>query len=148
MRLPAFFPGGPRLGSVTLFDGLTGQALQTWWGSADGERFGQALSGGCLQNGLLLNALEQILSARGFEIIGNLIVGDPEHCAEKIVHHIRTLGITHLNCFMQVGGLPIGRALKSMERFAAEVVPLVERELGPLDRLGTDRTPDLAAMEA
>ena len=82
------------------------------------------------------------------EIISNLIVGDPGHCAEKIVHHIRTLGITHLNCFMQVGGLPVGRALKSMERFAAEVVPLVEKELGPLDRLGTERTPDLAAMEA
>ena len=33
-----------------------------------------ALSGGCLQNGLLLNALEQILSARGFQVIGNLMI--------------------------------------------------------------------------
>ena len=32
-----------------------------------------ALSGGCLQNSLLLNALEQILSARGFNVIGNLM---------------------------------------------------------------------------
>ena len=32
-----------------------------------------ALSGGCLQNGLLLHALEQILSARGFKVIANLM---------------------------------------------------------------------------
>ena len=32
-----------------------------------------ALSGGCLQNGLLLNALERILSSRGLEVIGNLM---------------------------------------------------------------------------
>ena len=78
------------------------------------------------------------------EIIDNLIVGDPQHCAERVIHHIRSLGVTHFNCFMQVGGLPRDRALKSLERFGTEVIPLVERELGPLAQLGPVRDPEFA----
>ena len=61
----------------------------------------------------------------------NLVVGPPEYCAERIVEEIRTLNVSHYSCFMQVGSLDGRRALTSLERFGAEVLPLVEREIGP-----------------
>ena len=36
----------------------------------------------------------------------------------------------------QAGGSSLAAALRSIERFAAEVRPLLEREVGPLDRIG------------
>jgi hypothetical protein len=33
---------------------------------------------------------------------------------------------------MQFGGMEGGRALRSLERFGAEVVPIIERELGSI----------------
>jgi hypothetical protein len=34
------------------------------------------------------------------------------------------------------GGSSLATALRSIERFAAEVRPLLEREMGPLERIG------------
>ena len=38
--------------------------------------------------------------------------------------------MSDLSCFMQFGGMEGRRALRSLERFGAEVVPLLESELG------------------
>lgn len=65
------------------------------------------------------------------QIIDNVIIGSPEHCASRIVAEARTVKTSHLSCFMQFGGMEGGRALRSLERFGAEVVPIIERELGP-----------------
>ncbi|MBS0562885.1 MAG: LLM class flavin-dependent oxidoreductase [Proteobacteria bacterium] len=73
----------------------------------------------------------------------NLLIGDPHLVAEKLVAEIRALSPSHYNCFFQFGDMPIDRARRALERFGAEVLPLVERELGPLAALG--RVPDLAA---
>lgn len=60
----------------------------------------------------------------------NLVIGDPHLVAEKLVNEIRELGPTHLSCFMQIGSVEGKRALRSLSRFAAEVVPLMEKAFG------------------
>lgn len=66
----------------------------------------------------------------------NLVIGDPHLVAEKLVSEIRELGTTHLSCFMQIGTVDGRRALRSLSRFAAEVVPLMESAFGmPLDKV-------------
>ncbi|MCK0198939.1 LLM class flavin-dependent oxidoreductase [Ancylobacter sp. 6x-1] len=67
----------------------------------------------------------------------NLLIGDPHLVAEKLVREIRTLNPQHYNCFFQFGDMPVERARRSLERFGAEVLPLVEREVGPLSAIGT-----------
>jgi alkanesulfonate monooxygenase SsuD/methylene tetrahydromethanopterin reductase-like flavin-dependent oxidoreductase (luciferase family) len=70
------------------------------------------------------------------EIADRMIIGDPESCAEKLAAEFAALKPTHVSCFMAIPGLPQKRILKSMERFAGEVLPLVEKQLGPLARIG------------
>ena len=65
----------------------------------------------------------------------NVVIGSPEHCAERIAEEIRALKPRQYSCFMQIGSLEGGRALRSLERFAGEVIPLLEKELGPLASL-------------
>jgi len=62
----------------------------------------------------------------------NLVIGDPHLCAQKLVSEIRALGTTHLSVFTQIGTIPGARSRRSLERFARDVVPLIEAELGPL----------------
>ncbi|MBO1325479.1 LLM class flavin-dependent oxidoreductase [Acetobacter sp. TBRC 12305] len=65
----------------------------------------------------------------------NLLIGSPEYVAERLVNEIRTLKPSHYNCFFQFGDMPLARAKRSLERFSTEVLPLVEREVGPLSEL-------------
>ena len=48
---------------------------------------------------------------------------------------------------MQIGGLSGKRALRSLDRFGAEVIPLIEKELGPVAELMTT-APSPAAVPA
>jgi alkanesulfonate monooxygenase SsuD/methylene tetrahydromethanopterin reductase-like flavin-dependent oxidoreductase (luciferase family) len=66
----------------------------------------------------------------------NIIVGDPHYVAERIVREIKAFNPYHYSTFFQFGDLPIALARRSLERFGAEVIPLIEREVGPLDRIG------------
>jgi len=70
----------------------------------------------------------------------NLIIGDPHHVAERIAEEVRKLSPIHYNTFFQFGDMPIRRALRSLERFGAEVIPLLERAVGPLDAVGSPAT--------
>jgi alkanesulfonate monooxygenase SsuD/methylene tetrahydromethanopterin reductase-like flavin-dependent oxidoreductase (luciferase family) len=63
----------------------------------------------------------------------NLIIGDAHYVAERLVAEFRAFSPVHYNGFFQFGDMPIRRALRSLERFGAEVLPLIEAELGPLD---------------
>jgi alkanesulfonate monooxygenase SsuD/methylene tetrahydromethanopterin reductase-like flavin-dependent oxidoreductase (luciferase family) len=70
----------------------------------------------------------------------NLVFGDPHYVAEKLVSEIRELGTTHLSVFMQIGSIEGKRACRSLERFAAEVVPLMEKAFGmPLAAVHAER---------
>ncbi|MDQ0394899.1 LLM class flavin-dependent oxidoreductase [Labrys monachus] len=66
----------------------------------------------------------------------NTIVGDPHHVAARMVEDIRRLNPSHYACNFQFGCMPLERASRSLQRFRAEVVPLIERELGPVASLG------------
>jgi alkanesulfonate monooxygenase SsuD/methylene tetrahydromethanopterin reductase-like flavin-dependent oxidoreductase (luciferase family) len=69
----------------------------------------------------------------------NLVIGDPHYVAEKLVAEIRELGTTHLSCFMQIGSVDGRRATRSLSRFGAEVIPLMERAFGTaLDRVNSN----------
>ena len=69
-------------------------------------------------------------------IADRLIVGDAERCAAKLAEEITALKPTHISCFMAIPGIEPNRILKSMERFGGEVMPLLAKQFGGLDRVG------------
>lgn len=70
------------------------------------------------------------------QIADNVYFGDPDTVAERIVRDMKLLNPMHLSCFMQFGGMDGKRALRSMERFAAEVLPKVRKAVPNFDRFG------------
>ena len=64
------------------------------------------------------------------EIVENLNFGAPELVAEKMANEIRLVKPTHYSCFFDFGPMDPTRARRSMERFGAEVLPLLRKELG------------------
>jgi hypothetical protein len=65
-----------------------------------------------------------------------MLVGPPEAIAERMAAEVRRASPCHYLLQFQAGGSDLATALRSIERFAAEVRPLLEREVGPLDRIG------------
>jgi len=59
-------------------------------------------------------------------------IGDPETVAEKLTAEIRAVRPSHIALYMTIGAVEHGQVMRSIERFGAEVVPLIERALGPL----------------
>jgi alkanesulfonate monooxygenase SsuD/methylene tetrahydromethanopterin reductase-like flavin-dependent oxidoreductase (luciferase family) len=78
-------------------------------------------------------------------ILNTLPIGDPNLVAERIVAEIRALEPVHISAYFQLGDTPQATALRSMELFAGEVVPLIERELGPIANLGIKLAPKRSA---
>ena len=70
------------------------------------------------------------------EMAAHMLVGSPEVIAERMAAEIRHASPCHYLLQFQAGGSSLATALRSIERFAAEVRPLLEREMGPLDRIG------------
>lgn len=60
----------------------------------------------------------------------NLLVGDPESVAERLCEEIELYGPNHLNIYFSVGDFPHRAAVRSMELWAGEVVPMVEKHFG------------------
>ncbi len=77
------------------------------------------------------------------EIAENLLVGDCETIAERLCNEIRAARPSHIMFSLQVGGSSHAKALETMEMFAGEIRPMVERELGSLAMLGA-QTPAAA----
>ncbi len=75
------------------------------------------------------------------QIIANMPIGSPERVAEQIVTEVRANRPAHYAVFAQYGGLSGARARRSLGRFGAEVVPLIDKELGGLDTFGPRLTP-------
>jgi hypothetical protein len=66
----------------------------------------------------------------------NLLVGDCETIAQRLCDEIRAAQPSHMMFHFQVGGSSQARALHTMEKLMSEIVPMVERELGPLAGIG------------
>lgn len=64
------------------------------------------------------------------ELVENNPIGDPETVAQRIVEEVRRVNAFHMALYMHVGYFPLEKSLRSIERFATEVIPLVEKELG------------------
>jgi hypothetical protein len=60
----------------------------------------------------------------------NLPVGDVETCAARMADVIRRVKPVHIAIQPQLGDIDHKASLKSMERWAGEVIPAIEKELG------------------
>ena len=86
----------------------------------------------------LRNHCEQVENGKAMPIITNseptledlleqhLIIGSPETCIRQIKTLQSIMGITHFNCSFWFGDLSQKRVLRSMERFAKEVMPAIK----------------------
>jgi alkanesulfonate monooxygenase SsuD/methylene tetrahydromethanopterin reductase-like flavin-dependent oxidoreductase (luciferase family) len=70
------------------------------------------------------------------DMAAHMLVGPPEAIAERMAAEIRRASPCHYLLQFQAGGSSLATALRSIERFAAEVRPLLERAMGPLERIG------------
>ena len=66
------------------------------------------------------------------QVCDNLMFGDAETVAERILTEVREIRPSHYNCFFQFGDMPISRARRSLELFGERVIPLLEAELGKI----------------
>lgn len=69
-------------------------------------------------------------------MVENALIGPPEKIAEQIVYEARSLKPNHVALFAQYGRMTASVALNSLERFAKEILPLVEQELCDLSAIG------------
>lgn len=69
------------------------------------------------------------------QILASQMIGDVETCIARGVEEITRTGVNHIALYFQVGDYPNANALRSLERFVTEVIPGIEREVGPLSDL-------------
>lgn len=69
------------------------------------------------------------------QILDNLPIGDAEHVAERLVGEIRAARPAHICFNFHVGDIPHKTARRSMELFMSDVLPRIERALGPVSAL-------------
>lgn len=75
----------------------------------------------------------------------NMVVGDAHLVAHKVIADIKRVNPTSYTCNFQFGCMPLERAQRSLLAFKKDVIPLIERELGPILKIGRTNT---AANEA
>src|SRR5690606_30903885 len=72
----------------------------------------------------------------------NLMLGDSDAVAEQLVHEIDLYRPSHMNIYFSVGDVDSKAALRSMERWATEVVPKVEKHFGkPISEINKPAEP-------
>ncbi len=77
------------------------------------------------------------------EMAAHMLIGSPEMIAERMAEEIRRAQPCHYLLQFQAGDSPLPLALRSIERFARDVRPLLEKAVGPLERIGVE-TPEAA----
>ena len=73
------------------------------------------------------------------EFAQHVLIGDAEMVAERMAGLIAAARPKHMLLHFQAGASPQRTALKSIEAFATKVRPMLEKALGPLDKLGIER---------
>jgi alkanesulfonate monooxygenase SsuD/methylene tetrahydromethanopterin reductase-like flavin-dependent oxidoreductase (luciferase family) len=56
-------------------------------------------------------------------LVDRMMIGSPRKCADMLIAEMEALRPTHMSCFMNIPGLAHREVLRSMERFAREVMP-------------------------
>jgi alkanesulfonate monooxygenase SsuD/methylene tetrahydromethanopterin reductase-like flavin-dependent oxidoreductase (luciferase family) len=64
-----------------------------------------------------------------------MLIGDATTVAERLAEEIRRTGPSHVMLQFQAGSSEQRLALRSIERFAGDVQPMLEKALGPLDKI-------------
>jgi alkanesulfonate monooxygenase SsuD/methylene tetrahydromethanopterin reductase-like flavin-dependent oxidoreductase (luciferase family) len=67
-------------------------------------------------------------------IIASVPIGSAETVAERLINEIKINGITDLSCFMMPAGIEPKAALRSMERFGSDVMPVVSKAVAGMAR--------------
>ena len=57
-----------------------------------------------------------------------MVVGDVDHCVEKLIKVIKEYGFDEMLCWTRIGGLENRKVLRSMELMSGEVMPRVRKE--------------------
>jgi alkanesulfonate monooxygenase SsuD/methylene tetrahydromethanopterin reductase-like flavin-dependent oxidoreductase (luciferase family) len=73
------------------------------------------------------------------ELAKHVLVGDAATVAERLAGLVRAARPKHMLLHFQAGASPQATALRSIAAFAERVRPMLEKELGPLDRLGIEQ---------
>ena len=73
------------------------------------------------------------------EILTANPIGDPETVAACLADEIKRAGTSHLALYMTMGNTDHEVVMKSIRRFGDEVIPLVEKEVGPLGGVNIPR---------
>ncbi len=69
------------------------------------------------------------------DLARHMLIGDATTVAERLSEEIRRTSPAHVMLQFQAGGSPQAMALKSIERFAGKVKPMIEKAVGPLDKI-------------
>lgn len=112
------------------YTGRLGQSMRAGYFELDGSRLAELPAEG-----------EPSLD----EIVDNAVIGDVEACIEKMAREIELLEPTHVSCFVQFGGLSLGRAMRSLELFGERVLPALEKNFGGLAQVGNPVPPQRPA---
>ena len=64
------------------------------------------------------------------EVFEQILCGDAEGVAERLVTLLREIRPSHITFYFQVGGISGKKAIRNMERWARDVVPMVEKAFG------------------
>ena len=75
------------------------------------------------------------------DVLPTTFIGPANEVAERMIAQCEQLHPSHMSCFMALGGLPGRRVMRSLERFAGEVLPQVAKHFGGLDRIGPQPQP-------
>jgi alkanesulfonate monooxygenase SsuD/methylene tetrahydromethanopterin reductase-like flavin-dependent oxidoreductase (luciferase family) len=64
------------------------------------------------------------------EIEAGALIGTASQVAQRIIDEASTLSLSHLSCFMRLADMPHDVAMRSIEAFGADVIPVVQRAIG------------------
>jgi alkanesulfonate monooxygenase SsuD/methylene tetrahydromethanopterin reductase-like flavin-dependent oxidoreductase (luciferase family) len=64
------------------------------------------------------------------DIEAGALIGTASEVAHRIIDEAATLSLSHLSCFMRLADMPHDVAMRSIESFGAEVMPVVHKAIG------------------
>jgi alkanesulfonate monooxygenase SsuD/methylene tetrahydromethanopterin reductase-like flavin-dependent oxidoreductase (luciferase family) len=67
----------------------------------------------------------------------NIIIGSAAEVTERILAEREAMAPTHYNMFFQFGDMPLAMAARSLERFGAEVLPVLRRDQAAVTAVAT-----------
>jgi alkanesulfonate monooxygenase SsuD/methylene tetrahydromethanopterin reductase-like flavin-dependent oxidoreductase (luciferase family) len=80
-------------------------------------------------NGIYAEDLESENEPSLDDMVENYIIGDAEHCIEKILEDHDCMGHSHVLLNVQLGGIPTTSVHRTIEALGSDVIPGVNKEL-------------------